>query len=616
MVNILANYLFSKNFNYLPNNNSQNWLILFLTNLTKKYNLTLLALAVIIYFKFTKHDAILILMTIIISATLDTKQEIKIKNETDSIKAKFNKKYIINRDEHKLKLDLNEIKVGDIVYLTVNELVPADCIIIEQNNLVIDQSIFLNYDKLNNFKIEQKIYQGYLILNGSCLCQVIAIGKNTLLNKSKESAINGESTPLQKDLKDLQKIIYYMIFFSCLAIFFIGWLNGKNIKELLLLTTVMFISLLPKGLSAIISLIFSREADYLKNNQIFVQNTFAASSFAKAEIIILDETKNLILEDLQKILNLTIKIIFLQQPKNLTLNYTPAKCSDEIINKLQTCSLFYFKNDNFFAKYELIQKLQLLDYTVLFYGKNISAIPLIKRADLGVVQPDCDELTQNSADIIIEKNILKKILFSIKISCQIFFEFKNFLIYYFSENMTELFLAFFSVITNYPFLLNASQLLAINIIIDYFINGPMVYSAQKNKQNHFNEKLINLNNFWYIFNNAFFVFLGTLLIYFTNKHQNNDYAQTMAFNTFISFQIFSAINCKFQKKEFKFKTIKTNYYFFAALILVIVLQTMITYNILGNNYFETVPLKITDFIKSILMGSLILIPKIIRNKNY
>ena len=614
MVKIFANYFVEKKINYLPNGNSQNWLILFLTNLTKKYNLILLALAIIIYFKFTKHDAILILITIIITAYLDTRQEVKTKNETDSIKAKFNKKYNIKRDGHKLKLDLNEIKVGDIVYLTVNELVPADCIIIEQNNLVVDQSIFLNYDKLDNFKIEQKIYQGYLILKGSCFCQVIAIGSNTLLNKNKKSAINIESTPLQKDLKDLQKIIYYMIFFSCLAIFILGWLNNKNIKELLLLTTVMFISLLPKGLQAIIGLIFSREADYLKNHQIFVQNTFAASSFSKVEIIILDEIKNLTSDDLEKMLNLNIKFIFLQQPKNLTLNYTQAKTSEEVINKLQTCSLFYFKNVNFFDKYALLKKLQDLDYTVLFYGKNISDITLIKKADLGIVPPDCDELTQNSADVIIEQNILKKILFSIKISCQIFYEFKNFLIYYFSENMTELFLAFFSVISNSPFLLNASQLLAINIITDVFINGPMVYKSQASKQNHFNEKLIKTDDLWSIFKNATFVFVGTLIIYFLNKQQNTIYAQTMAFNTFISFQIFGAISCKFRETELELKTLKKNYYLFMALILVVVLQTIITYNILGNNYFETVPLKITDFLKSILMGSLILIPKIIRDK--
>lgn len=615
MIKILANYFEKQNFNYLPNGKNHHWLILFLINSTKKYNLILLALAVIIYFKFTKHDAVLIVITVIINGILDTRQEIISKNETDSIKAKFNKKYNIKRDGHKLKLNLDEIKVGDIVYLTVNELVPADCVILKDNNLTVDQSIFLNYEKLADFKFKQTLYQGYLILKGSCFCQVIAIGSNTLLNKNKKSAINIESTPLQKDLKDLQKIIYYMIFFSCLAIFILGWLNNKNIKELLLLTTVMFISLLPKGLQAIIGLIFSREADYLKNHQIFVQNTFAASSFSKVEIIILDEIKNLTIDDLEKMLNLNIKFIFLQQPKNLTLNYTQAKTSEEVINKLQTCSLFYFKNGNFFDKYALLKKLQDLDYTVLFYGKNISDITLIKKADLGIVPPDCDELTQNSADVIIEQNILKKILFSIKTSCQIFTEFKNFLIYYFSENMTELFLAFFSVISNSPFLLNASQLLAINIITDIFIDGPMVYKSQPNKRIHFNEKIINLDDCWCILRNAFFVFTGTLLIYFFYKQQYSTYAQTMAFNTFVSFQVFNAINCKFKETELNIKTIKKNYYLFTALTLVVVLQTIITYNILGNNYFETVPLKITDFFKSILTGSTILLPKLLLRKS-
>jgi magnesium-transporting ATPase (P-type) len=89
----------------------------------------------------------------------------------------------------------------------------------------------------------------------------------------------------------------------------------------------------------------------------------------------------------------------------------------------------------------------------------------------------------------------------------------------------------------------------------------------------------------------------------------------MAFNTFVSFQVFSAINCKFKETELNIKTIKKNYYLFTALTLVVVLQTIITYNILGNNYFETVPLKITDFLKSILTGSTILLPKLLHKKS-
>jgi magnesium-transporting ATPase (P-type) len=615
MVKVLTNCFEKQNFNYLPNGKNQHWLILFLINLTKKYNLLLLALAVIIYFKFTKHDAVLILITVIINGILDTRQEIITKNETDLIKAKFSKKYFVKRDQLTLRLDLAEIKVGDLLYLTVNELVPADCIILEEHNLTVDQSIFLNYEKLADFKFKQKLYQGYLILKGSCVCQVMAIGKNTLLNKNKKSAINGESTPLQKDLKDLQKIIYYMIVFSCLAIFILGLMNNKNLKELLLLTTVMFISLIPKGILAIVSLIFARESDCLKKQQIFVQNSYAASSFSKIEIIILEEIKNLNISDVQKILRLKIKIIFLQYPKNLKLDYTQAKTTQEIISKLQTNNLIFFENSNFQDRYELLKKLQELGNTVLFYGKNISDIALIKKADLGIVPPDSDELTQNIADVIIAQNILEKIIFSIKVSSKAFYEFKNFLIYYFSENMSETFLAFFSVISNSPFLLNVSQLLAITIITDVLIDGPMVYNTQNSKQHHFNEKLINLIDFWSIIKNAFFVFLGTLLIYFFYKQQDSTYAQTMAFNTFVSFQIFNAINCKFKETELNLKTVKKNYYLFTALILVVVLQTIITYNILGNNYFETVPLKITDFIKSILTGSLILLPKLLLKKS-
>jgi magnesium-transporting ATPase (P-type) len=615
MDNIISNYFINYNFNYLPNGKYHHWLILFFIQLTKKFNLILIICAIIIFLKFSKHDAILILLTVLANTIFDTRQELKSQKETSLIKEKFNKKYLIKRDKHKIKLNLGEIKVGDLIYLDSNELVPADCIILEKNNLTVDQSVFLNYEPLNNLKIQQKLYQGYFILSGSCVCQVIAIGHDTLLNNNKNSVINSESTPLQKDLKDLQKIIYFMIVISCLAIFILGWLHNKNIKELLLLTTVLFISLIPKGLQAIISLIFIREADYLKKHQIFVQNSFVASSFSKIEIIIIDDLKNLSINDIEKLLNLKIKFIFLTEPKNLAINFIQAKNNQEVISKMQKNNLIYLKNSNFEDNYELIKKLQELDYTVLFYAKNINDIALIKKADIGIVTPQSDELTQNSADIIINNHILKKILLAIKISSQIFYEFKNIVVYYFSENLAEVFLSFFSVVSNSPFLINASQLLWINIISDGFIDAAMVYTNQDSKQNHFNEKIITKNDFWFILQNALIMFAGTLLIYILNRQQDPNYLQTLTFNTFVSFQIFNAINCKFRKTKLVFGQLKKNYYLLLVLILVVVLQTIITYNILGNNYFETVPLKISDFIKSILIGSLILLPKLLVKKS-
>ena len=89
----------------------------------------------------------LVLSPPLANTIFDTRQELKSQKETSLIKEKFNKKYLIKRDKHKIKLNLGEIKVGDLIYLDSNELVPADCIILEKNNLTVDQSVFLNYEK-------------------------------------------------------------------------------------------------------------------------------------------------------------------------------------------------------------------------------------------------------------------------------------------------------------------------------------------------------------------------------------------------------------------------------------------------------------------------------------
>jgi len=147
---------------------------------------------------------------------------------------------------------VRDILVGDIVVLNQGDRVPADCILIEEMNIAVDQSMYYNGQNLVS-KEQSVTYSGHnepdnhkehpdpflftdsKIKSGQGRAIVCCVGENTLLAKSRKPAdmvIEEQNTDLEKKLEksagQIQKyalaatllsVITHLIFQICIVIF-------------------------------------------------------------------------------------------------------------------------------------------------------------------------------------------------------------------------------------------------------------------------------------------------------------------------------------------------------------------------------------------------------------
>ncbi len=119
-----------------------------------------------------------------------------------------------------------EIVVGDIVLLEAGEEIPADAELLEAISLQVNESCLTGepvIDKttnLDDFDEEATypsngIYRGTTVVDGHCLAKVVAVGDSTEFGKVAREAtqMNGEETPLNKQLDGLAKFIGVVGFF-------------------------------------------------------------------------------------------------------------------------------------------------------------------------------------------------------------------------------------------------------------------------------------------------------------------------------------------------------------------------------------------------------------------
>ncbi|PIN02506.1 Calcium transporting ATPase [Handroanthus impetiginosus] len=148
-----------------------------------------------------------ILLVVMVTAVSDYKQSLQFK-ELDKEKKKI---FIqVNRDGIRQKVSIYDLVVGDIVHLSIGDLVPADGIFVSGYNLLIDQSSLTGESvPINIHEKSPFLLAGTKVLDGSAKMLVTTVGMRTEWGKLMETLSQGgdDETPLQVKLNGVATII-------------------------------------------------------------------------------------------------------------------------------------------------------------------------------------------------------------------------------------------------------------------------------------------------------------------------------------------------------------------------------------------------------------------------
>ncbi|MCL2115996.1 MAG: calcium-translocating P-type ATPase, PMCA-type [Methanobrevibacter sp.] len=271
-------------------------------------------------------------------------------------------------------------------------------------------------------------------------------------------------------------------------------------------------------------------------------------------------------------------------------------------------------------KVRIVEALQNQGNIVSMTGDGVNDAPALKKASIGVAMGSGTDVSKESADMVIQDDNFATIIKAIREGRKIFDNIKRFVKFQVSTNVGAILTIVSASILSLPIPFNPIQILWINIIMD----GPPAQSlgvegAEKNIMNRKPSKgnILNRNNLTRIVIAGLVMAIGTLAIYLYEltigapqglSQENIEIkAMTIAFTTFVMFQIFNAFNCRAKSNE-------KNNFFFIAIVASFILQILVIYVPYLQIIFRTVAIDLFDWILLILVAATILISERLVNK--
>ena len=136
--------------------------------------------------------AYIILVVIIIVISIGFFQEYKAEKAISALKKMITSISIVIREGKEIEIPSREIVPGDILILRTGEKIPADCLILEAKELRVNEAVLtgesqeikkIETKSERDYKKENQLFMGTLIVNGRCLAKVLHTGMNAEFGK-------------------------------------------------------------------------------------------------------------------------------------------------------------------------------------------------------------------------------------------------------------------------------------------------------------------------------------------------------------------------------------------------------------------------------------------------
>ncbi|SHJ61593.1 ATPase, P-type (transporting), HAD superfamily, subfamily IC [Anaerobranca californiensis DSM 14826] len=253
------------------------------------------------------YDAITILVIIFINGILGFIQEYKAEKSLQALAKLTSPKAKVLRDGRIVNVDTKDLVVGDIVFLTSGDKVPADIRLIEAYSLEVDEAALTGesvpVQKDSSILVEGKniaeavnaCFMGTSVTKGRGTGVVIATGMNTAMGKIARMIQKAENdpTPLQKRLAQLGKVLVSICLVVSVMVVLLGIWRGEEIYKMFLAGVSLAVAAIPEGLPAIVTVCLAIGVQRMLRRRAIVRKLPAVETLGCATVICSDKTGTL-----------------------------------------------------------------------------------------------------------------------------------------------------------------------------------------------------------------------------------------------------------------------------------------------------------------------------------
>jgi len=247
--------------------------------------------------------AILGVITIVIGVGFF--QEHKAEKAIKSLKQMILPVYIVIRNGKEIEIPSREIVPGDIIVLRNGEKIPADCLVLEEKELRVNEAILTGESheikkivakNEKDYKKENLIFMGTYIINGKCIAKVLHTGMNTEFGKIAGMISKAEKElPLQKKVNNIAK---YLVFIAVTVSILTGSImlirsmpfSYELFIDVLIVVIALSISAFPEGFPVVLISTLASGAYIMAKKNAIVNRMSIIETLGETTIICADKT--------------------------------------------------------------------------------------------------------------------------------------------------------------------------------------------------------------------------------------------------------------------------------------------------------------------------------------
>lgn len=252
-----------------------------------------------------------VFLVVMVTAASDYNQSLQFR-DLDREKKKINIQ--VTRDGRKQEISIYDLVVGDVVQLSIGDIVPADGIYISGYSLVIDESSLSGESEpVNVYENKPLLLSGTKVQDGSGKMIVTAVGMRTEWGKLMETLSEGgeDETPLQVKLNGVATVIgkiglaFAVLTFLVLTVRFLvekalrneftDWSSSDAMTLLnyFAIAVTIIVVAVPEGLPLAVTLSLAFAMKKLMNEKALVRHLSACETMGSATCICTDKTGTL-----------------------------------------------------------------------------------------------------------------------------------------------------------------------------------------------------------------------------------------------------------------------------------------------------------------------------------
>jgi P-type Ca2+ transporter type 2C len=262
----------------------------------------LLLFAMIISFAVGKTlTAYVILGVIVIVIVTGFIQEYRADKAIKALKGMLMSYSIVLRNGKEVEILSKELVPGDIILLRSGEKIPADCLILEQKNLLINESVITGEAKevakdKKNYSDSNLLFMGSFVIDGKAYAKILHTGMNTKFGKIAGMISAAEKElPLQIKLNKIAKrLAIFGITFSILTGITMLLRNpgfdNELLVEALIIVIAVAVASFPEGFPVVLITALSTGAYRMAKKNAIVNRMSIIETLGETTVICSDKT--------------------------------------------------------------------------------------------------------------------------------------------------------------------------------------------------------------------------------------------------------------------------------------------------------------------------------------